>query len=343
VKRLLSPYAGFTIIELSLVLLVLGILAVALVPLAQTIHQGNMNERDEESLETARDALLGYIRINEGIPCVDAAGNQITPDYTVAPPVVCDSAATLGLLGVRTRDSRGRIFAFDVNDTLTENEIAVSGNPLCTALANIINPAVPPAVAPEPDVWAENKANTGNTAGAAANEMALVLVGRGSDRCLNLENTHASVANDAACQAAVAANRTFENPARNHSLTTDDGYYEDLVYTVTPAELANLMACPPGGGGGGPTFTACGAGETLAQVSNGDNSAVSIEMNGACYVISAGTTASMGCQLDGTALTVHSNQACSSNLFTDDIGDLDTNNDGRADIVCDNNNACNWR
>jgi hypothetical protein len=51
----------------------------------------------------------------------------------------------------------------------------------------------------------------------------------------------------------------------------------------------------------------------------------------------------MGCQLDNTDIDVHSNQACSNFLFGDDIGDLDTNNDGRADIVCDNTNACNWR
>ncbi len=66
--------AGFTIIEIALVLIVLGILAVALVPMLQLVHDDAMREQDSTSLETAKNALLGYIRINEGVPCVDAAG-----------------------------------------------------------------------------------------------------------------------------------------------------------------------------------------------------------------------------------------------------------------------------
>jgi prepilin-type N-terminal cleavage/methylation domain-containing protein len=326
--------AGFTIIEISLVLIVLGILAAAFLPMIQTTHDDVLRKQDMASMEAVRDALMGYIRINEGIPCVDAGGTQVTTG--------CDPTETLDLLGLRTTDSRRMPFAYDVNDTLTVAEIAASGNSLCTALANIINPAVPPATPPDPTICDSDNANTGDVACTATHPMALVLVGRGSDRCLNLENTHANAPNDGVCETAVLENRTFENPVRLSSRTQDDGYYEDLVYTITPNELAEAMECPAGGGGG-TNFAICGAGETLVQVSNGDNSAMSIGTGGSCYVISEGTTASMGCQLESTSITVYANQSCTSNLFTNTLSGLDTNNDGRADVVCDNANVCTWR
>ena len=326
---------GFTIIELALVLIVVGIFASALIPLASDVHDNSLRETDDTRMQAIRDALLGYIRITEEIPCVDAAGLDASTG--------CDAANTLGLLGTRITDSKNKTFIFDVNDTLTANEIAVSGNSICTALAEIINPAVPPATPPEPNVCDSANANTGNAACAAANPMAFVLVGRGSDRCLNLENTHATSANDAVCTTAVADNRTFENQARRRSREADDAYYDDLVLTVTPTELAEVLGCPAGGGGGGSVFSVCASNEVLAQVSNGDNSAMSIQVGGSCYVISEGTTASMGCQPEATNISVYANQSCTSIIANSSLDVMDSNDDGRADIVCDNTNACSWR
>lgn len=316
--------AGFTIIELALVLIVIGILAVALVPMIQVVHDDAMREQDTASMETARNALLGYIRINQGVPCVDAIGDQVSSG--------CDPTKTLDLLGVRTIDSRRMTFAYDVNDTLTLAEIAASGNSLCTALANIIDPPFPPPTPPSPSVCASTNGNTGNTACAAANPMAFVLVARGSDRCLNLENSHPSATNDAVCPEAVASNRVFENPARIHSRTQDDGYYEDLVLTVTPAEMAETMGCPAGGGSAG--FSYCLGGEKLVQVINGVNNAMGINLGGACYTVDRGTSASLGCLTDSTPIEVHGNTSCSSLQFGATVGILDTNTDGRTDIVC---------
>jgi hypothetical protein len=181
-------------------------------------------------------------------------------------------------------------------------------------------------------VCASTNANTGSTACAAANTMAFLLVGRGSDRCLNLENTHSSAANDAVCPTAVAANRIFENPARIHSRTQDDGYYEDVVLTITPFELAEVMGCPVGGGSGG--FSYCLAGEKLVQVINGVNNAMGINLSGACYTVDRGTSASLGCLTESTPIEVHSNTSCSALHFSGTVGSLDTNTDGRTDIVC---------
>ncbi len=325
--------AGFTIIELSLVLIVLGILAVALMPMIQVIHDDAMRERDMASLDSAKKALLGYIRVNGGVPCVDAADNQVSSG--------CDPTRTLDLLGVRATDSRRMTFAFDVNDTLTVAEIAASGTALCTALANIIDPPFPPPTPPAPSICASSNANTGSAACTAANPMAFVLAGRGSDRCFNLENAHASAVNDPVCPAAVAANRTFENPARIHSRDQDDGYYEDMVLTITPFELAEMMGCPAGGGSGG-GFGYCLAGEKLVQVINGVNNAMGIDLNGACYTVDRGTSASLGCLTESTTLEVHTNTSCSSLQLAATVGSLDSNSDGRTDVVC-TSSACTSR
>jgi hypothetical protein len=278
------------------------------------------------------------------VPCADAAGNQITPDYSAAPPVVCDPTATLDLLGVRATDARNQTFAYDVNENLTLDAIDTSGTSLCDALANIISP--PPLPAPptplDPQVCASTNVNTGSTACAATHPMAFVLVGRGNDRCLNLENTHASAANDGICVTAVAANRTFENPARIHSRTQDDGYYEDLVFAVTPSELAEAMDCPVGGGGGG-GFAWCASGERLVQVNNGDGNSISVRLNLRCYQVASGTTAGPGCQSGGTALQVFSGPNCNNALFGGTVASLDSNNDGRTDILCDQIPLCTSR
>lgn len=325
-KTTFTRAAGFTIAELALVLVIIGVLAVALVPMIQVAHDDSLRDQDRATLESARDALMGYIRINGGIPCVDTLGAQVSAG--------CDATATLDLLGVRAMDSRRMNFAFDVNDTLTVSEIAASGNSLCTALANIINPPLPPPTPPMPQICDSANANTGDVACVAANPMAFVLVGRGSDRCLNLENTHASAANDGVCPTAVAANRVFENPARLHSRTQDDGYYEDLVLAMSPFELAEAMDCPIGGGAGGAGFAYCLGGEKLVQVINGVNNAMGIRLALACYTVDRGTTAALGCLPEGETIEVHSNTSCNSLQLSSTVGALDTNSDGRTDIIC---------
>lgn len=321
--------AGFTMIELSLVLIVLGILAVTLAPMIQVIHDDTMREQDLASLDSARNALMGYVRINEGLPCVDATDNPVDTG--------CDPTRTLDLLGVRTDDSRRMGFAYDVSSTLTDADLTASGNTLCAALADIIDPPVTSPGPPEPFLCESTNANTGDTACAVGSPMAFVLVGRGSDRCLNLENTHASATNDAVCPTAVAADRTFENPSRIHSRTQDDGYYDDLVLTLTPYELAEAMGCPAGGSGGG--FSHCLSGETLVQVVNGVNNAMGIDLGGACYTVDRGTSASLGCLPEATSLEVHGNTSCSSLQLSASVGSLDSNSDGRIDVVCTSSNC----
>ena len=171
--------------------------------------------------------------------------------------------------------------------------------------------------------------------------MAFVLAGRGSDRCLNLENAHASADNDAVCPAAVAANRTFENPARLHSRTTDDGYYDDLIFTLTPFELAEALECPAGGGTGG--FTYCPPGEKLVQIINGNNQNKCIDVTPRQYEVQARSSGNIGCQPEATLLAVRNPNCSNSAILSDSLASLDDNNDGRVDILCDDDGLCTAR
>ncbi|MEJ1296649.1 MAG: hypothetical protein RPU64_13410 [Candidatus Sedimenticola sp. (ex Thyasira tokunagai)] len=324
-SHLLRDCAGFTILELALVLIVVGLLASALLPLAGDVHINSMNERDQATMESAKNALLGYVRVNSGLPCVDDTGD---PDVTTG----CDATNTLDLLGVRTTDARGRTFAYDVNSSLTVFSTGGNWTQLCTALTNLINAGGPQ----DPSTCATSNANTGNTACTASHSLAYVLVGRGSDRCLNLENTHATSPNDAVCATAVANNRTFENPVRRHSRDVDDGYYDDLVVTLTPAELAEAMGCLPGGGN---LYAVCNAGERYLQITNGDNSPMGVSLDGGttCDTVGNYGTRIFGC-IDETT-TVHvdpstGNCGSGSPEYQAQVSDIDANGDGHADLFC---------
>jgi prepilin-type N-terminal cleavage/methylation domain-containing protein len=337
--RMFDRSAGFTIIELSVVLIVLGILASVFLPLTQASHEKAMRERDMAFLESAKNALVGYIRVNQGAPCVDAVGNQVSTG--------CDSTRTLDVLGVRTTDSRGMTFAYDVNETLTVDGIAAGGGSICAALADIVSPPAPPAPLPplDPQLCDSSNTNTGSDACVATHPMAFVLIGRGDDRCFNLENANDIAANDAVCATAVAANRTFENPARLHSRTLDDGYYEDLVYTMTPTELAEALRCPIGGGGGDDAFY-CNSGEKFVNVVNGTGNFISVDIGGAsCYLSWKGSTSGAGCQPESETVSIHVNAACSGagEIGPLTLATLDVNDDGRVDVLCDKDENCSVR
>ena len=331
---------GFTIIEFSLVLVALGILAVVLVPMTQAVHEDAMREQDKNTLETARDALMGYIRINQAIPCIADLGAgpvQITPFGPLNPATGCDPTLTLDLLGMRTTDTRGRTFAFDANEWLTVDHITNTGPDICQALEDIIEEAdpttPPPGVTPplDPQVCESTNGNTGSTACTPARPYpkAFVLAGRGSDRCFNLENTNDSATNDPVCPTAVVNNRIFENPARLHSKTLDDGYYDDLMLSVTPTELAEALGCTGGGGG------ICDSGEKYVQVTNNSTGNDGVFLDGACYQALSFTTRILGCKDGSLNLQVWTNQNCVGSMYYEDsVNNIDVNGDDHADLFC---------
>lgn len=79
--------AGFTIFEMVIVLVMVGLLTASIAPLLQRQHTNTMEEKDKLALESARTALINYAISNGGIPdplpIVSAAG--ATQGALVAP------------------------------------------------------------------------------------------------------------------------------------------------------------------------------------------------------------------------------------------------------------------
>lgn len=79
-------HAGFTIFEMVIVLVMLGILTAGLAPLLRTQHTQTMEDANKKGLNTAKDVLIAYALANGGFPtpltaaeALGSAGPIVTP------------------------------------------------------------------------------------------------------------------------------------------------------------------------------------------------------------------------------------------------------------------------
>ena len=129
-KQLVKRFAGFTLVEMAIVLVILGfVLAALLLPL-QAQRQQLAQSQTENTLESAKQALLGYAQQQGRLPCpATNNGTAVFPDdagaanplggtHNIVPPnpAVPDCVAQSGFLpaatlGLQPTDSQG--FALD--------------------------------------------------------------------------------------------------------------------------------------------------------------------------------------------------------------------------------------
>lgn len=105
-NNILKPQHGFTLIEMAIVLVIVGLLVAGLLlPLSAQIDQRNYNETQRE-LQDIRDALIGFALSNAAtdgrpyLPCPDTNGDGFEDrvgNACVNPPVGGLPWATLGL------------------------------------------------------------------------------------------------------------------------------------------------------------------------------------------------------------------------------------------------------
>jgi prepilin-type N-terminal cleavage/methylation domain-containing protein len=155
---------GFSLVELAVALAVIALLlAGALMPLSTQIDVRNGTDT-QRSMESIRDAIIGFAQANGRLPCpaagtvpaggVDAAGRpagaeQLTPT-TLPPPSTATCTNGFGVipwttLGVPETDSWGRRFSYWVSPifadgigvvpaaTAFNNTFPIAQNPACTA------------------------------------------------------------------------------------------------------------------------------------------------------------------------------------------------------------------
>ena len=75
---------GFSLIELSIVLVILSLLSSVFLPNLQQQRQHNAFIKTQQSLEIARDALMTYALLNGYLPCPDWATLPADPAYGLA-------------------------------------------------------------------------------------------------------------------------------------------------------------------------------------------------------------------------------------------------------------------
>ena len=126
--RLCSRHAGFTLVELAVVIAVVGfLLGTFLAPLSARIEAARVRET-ERMLDGIHDALIGYAMTRGALPCPDAVADGIDG----AAPATCAGAALAGVLpfqalGVPRADAWGRYFEYRVTEEFTNR--ALTGQP----------------------------------------------------------------------------------------------------------------------------------------------------------------------------------------------------------------------
>lgn len=73
--------AGFTLIEMAIVMIVLGLIAGSILPLLETVIKRDKVSESKSIVKTARDELIGYILLNKKLP--DQATFQSQIGHTI--------------------------------------------------------------------------------------------------------------------------------------------------------------------------------------------------------------------------------------------------------------------
>ena len=115
-KQMLKHIPGFTLVEMAIVMLIIGlILGGLLIPLGTQVE----NERRKSTRSTlaqAQDALIGFAVINKRLPCPDTSGNGLENGPT------CNNVEgelPWITLGISRYDAWGRPFRYRADNAYT--------------------------------------------------------------------------------------------------------------------------------------------------------------------------------------------------------------------------------
>jgi type II secretory pathway pseudopilin PulG len=119
-RKPFRPYAGFSLVEMAIVLLIVGLLLGGLAPTISGQIERQHNSDTRKQLDEIQQALIGFAIINGRLPC--PANGSIATGQTNAgvEAASCTTSATAGgvlpwvTLGVGETDAWGRRFTYRV-------------------------------------------------------------------------------------------------------------------------------------------------------------------------------------------------------------------------------------
>lgn len=216
--------AGFTLVELAIVLVIVALLASGLM-MGMTAQRTSAENTDaQRQLENIREALLGYAMANGRLPCpapANVANTAANAGVALTPP--CDNALQYGVvpwvtLGLPESDPWGRRFTYFASANFTA---ALSGGAQASfTLATLGN---------------GNVKDTATSSANIASDLPAVVVSHGSKG--------AGAWQPDGNQVAGAANDELENA--NGTLTfvsrTPGETFDDLVTWIVPSILKSKM------------------------------------------------------------------------------------------------------
>jgi prepilin-type N-terminal cleavage/methylation domain-containing protein len=357
---------GFTLIEITLVIIVMGILAAAIAPMLGGVVGRAQADAERAKLRTLKEALLADALERGGFvdPLTTAtvlAAN--TPNSFVAVQVdrylpASANALALGLpltSGFNSNrgdtlapnavaqyfDGRPSSFLYDVRAGLTRTVAGIAATPLdfCTNASIAMQTEAVPywcqrAHGREPTVTACQITATPPDQRVGA---AMVLVSRGKNRQFEFENLedYNATGTDPLTPTTVPPEdipRTYESPSRGVNYTSEtNAYYDDIVESISLSEVVN--ACQKRG-----IFTSpCSLGERQVRLVNSSAAAIGYRLNGgACTALVANTEIPVACANGTQDIAVNLGADCSGAELLNPTTRLaaDANGDGTAVVVC---------
>lgn len=111
---------GFTLIEVAIILVILGLIIGLGIPMLRTLIEQNKLTEDRTAVKEAKQALIGYAYAHGGFPSVYIKDGLKLLPYSK--------------LGVSGKDANGNFLIYDVNPSLTETS---TGNSIQTFCQNV--------------------------------------------------------------------------------------------------------------------------------------------------------------------------------------------------------------
>lgn len=111
--------SGFTLVEMAMVMLIIGLLLGGLMPTLSAQMEAQRIEETHQQMNEIRDALVGFAVINGRLPCpadgTAAGGDElVTGSGAAATCTLTKGALPWGTLGVNETDGWGRRFTYRV-------------------------------------------------------------------------------------------------------------------------------------------------------------------------------------------------------------------------------------
>ena len=240
-KIMMKSKRGFTMVEMAIVIIMIGILTASLAPLLLRQHTNSQEGIDHQALLDAQTAVINYAISFGGIP--NPVGLLASAVNGGMPNVPAFGVNNWGAYGSTTP------FQMDVNGNLTSYAVTASGVGPASSVGGdrvifcqAVNDQLKNGAASLPQVCQDYTTN--HTAGscAAAFPVAFVLYSTGNDRTANQGNVSGHI---------------YENDKRGINNSPGTDFYDDQVMSYSMTALARdcrekmgvapeVMNCPAG-------------------------------------------------------------------------------------------------